>query len=316
MKKIVSMVLLICTLIALVSCDTNNITEPTETTKPTATENQTVIAEKVDYTLYKDGNSTLGSSDDTLDDVVEIVHLEDYINIDMYSYNTFKSEEIEKNITFKFCGKEYELEYFQTKTSDFYNCPSEELRRSKLNHVYHSADGNVEFEIEEDTGRVLFFSDRTLREPEKLTMNFEQAISKAEEIIKSIYGEKALEGYELNLKKSNSKEGLYRISFDRTLASSKDVFDWINLGISKSGELVFFNSLNYGVMDNVRDKVTDLSVEEAKKYILSVYPEGTVIKSIYCVGILNSVGKVCIGVNISYPFNGETVHETININLH
>ena len=315
MKKIICIVLIICMCYTAVSCS-ETPSEPTETTKPTATENQTVIAEKVDYTLYKDGNSTLGSSDDTLDDVVEIVHLEDYINMDMYSYNTFKSEEIEKNITFKFCGKEYELEYFQTKTSDFYNCPSEELRRSKLNHVYRSADGNVEFEIEEDTGRVLFFSDRTLREPEKITMNLEQAISKAEEIIKSIYGEKALEGYELNLKKNDSKEGLYRISFDRTLVSAKEVFDWINLGISKSGELVFFNSINYGVMDNVGDKVTDHSVEEAKKYILSVYPEGTVIKSIYCVGILNSVGKVCIGVNISYPFNGETVHETININLH
>ena len=259
MKKLISIILALIMCIGLVSCQTPKTEEPT------------VTPEEIEYNIYVKDASSLGGQYPDLGIDLSIYEKVENKLIFNYDYEEYIIDDsAPKTKTFSFLGVDYEGTYEKTLFGSSSINPEYKLYSDS--YIALKDGKTYTFSVNRISGKVTSWQNTEAAFVEG-DLTLDEAIVKAEEIIKSQNGENALDGYELGVDTqyvSNLK--CYYISFVRML-SEHPTDDYIVLRINLKGELYTYQSAEYGSLSKVENDITleryDAAVEAFKKSIPS-----------------------------------------------
>ena len=176
-----------------------------------------------------------------------------------------------KERTFEYMGEEYTLKYCGSVISDYAFCDDKRIRDEKFidAYIYRDPD-NLNFsvlaEFNRKTEKVEFFYSSGVELPTVGGFTPEDAEEKAAEYIKSLYGEKALEGYEVaySMYWYSSYDYCYEIqvNYSRVFVGI-DSDDYITMSFDLEGNITSFSAAHYGYIDALSNEITEERIENA-----------------------------------------------------
>lgn len=216
-----------------------------------------------------------------------------------------------EDLKFDIFGKEMEFKCtnYQTCISDFRDCENPYLKSSReiKRYALRTLDGAaVTLKIDPETNEILYYS--TLQDrPESGSFTMEQAKEKAIKIAKELYGEDALDSYELVYETHDEDDCRYVLWFERRIGKYSCLgSDSLRMVFNYDGELCAFQSENYGTLEGVLDKLTEENIEKAEDTLLSIFPEGSNIGERREVLIDNKTGVCYLQVSL---INNNSIEE-------
>lgn len=246
MKKIMSIILILVMCISFVSCREK---EP----------------EVVEYTPYystylSEGNSLcqiLREKNYKGNAASELVFVDDKIYLP-------KDSNVDQIKSFEYFGKEYLLKYSSSHKTSYAECENEIAKNDRIIDSYWYKDDYIRLNVdyERETGNIVFVFSPD-RDKFAKTGNFsdEEAKNKAEEFIKSIYGKKALNGYQPEIHKSD-REPTVEVTYYKVV-SGVICYDYVGVKFDLSGNFVGFSANNYGYLNKISDELTDERINNA-----------------------------------------------------
>ena len=176
-----------------------------------------------------------------------------------------------KERTFEYMGEEYTLKYCGSVISDYAFCDDKRIRDEKFidAYIYRDPD-NLNFsvlaEFNRKTEKVEFFYSSGVELPTVGGFTPEEAEEKAAEYIKSLYGEKALEGYEVaySMYWYDSIDRCYEVQVNYSRAFfGIDSDDYITMSFDLKGNITSFSAAHYGYIDALSNEITEERIENA-----------------------------------------------------
>ena len=186
-----------------------------------------------------------------------------------------------KERTFEYMGEEYTLKYCGSVISDYAFCDDKRIRDEKFidAYIYRDPD-NLNFyvhaEFNRKTEKVEFFYSSGVELPTVGFFTPEDAEEKAAEYIKSLYGEKALEGYEVaySMYWYDSIDRCYEVQVNYSRAFfGIDSDDYITMSFDLKGNITSFSAAHYGYIDALSDEITEERIENALKKLQADFGE-------------------------------------------
>ena len=172
-----------------------------------------------------------------------------------------------KERTFEYMGEEYTLKYCGSVISDYAFCDDKRIRDEKFidAYIYRDPD-NLNFsvlaEFNRKTEKVEFFYSSGVELPTVGDFTPEEAQEKAAEYIKSLYGEKALEGYEVAYSHYSNNKDEINVNYTRAFFGTKSD-DYITMSFDLEGNITSFSAAHYGYIDALSDEITEERIENA-----------------------------------------------------
>lgn len=263
MKRIIAIICTILSFAMFVSCVENRVEE--DQGSESATEK-----EPVKYVIYTD-HSLGNTATDGGDSQIETKPATEKT----FSFKNEKEiERLDSAVnTYKFtvAGKTYEAKF--SKSYETAAGAAEKVRKySKYNTYFEPMTTKIYITVNDTTGEVEFASvgfdiryvDGDLTE--------ESAKEKADSIIKGMYGEDALDGYEYDGAIKSDTQTAKQISVDYVRKVwGFDTEDTISVNLNMQGELLSINALGRGSMLNAEEEVTKEEIEAAIAVLKSKY---------------------------------------------
>ena len=202
-----------------------------------------------------------------VNDFIETV---DFVERDDYTRRcTEAATDIPLTKTVKILDKEYVLNYEHTRMSD------EGVKDEKKYHCYsyksykEKIDAEAHFDAE--TGELVSFFDHTYHLRDEKTLTSDKAVELAEKAVKSLYGKKALKGYELFcIEEYKDAIVVGYAKFFNGIRSTDEIVIYLDL----SGCVYHIRSNEFGGYDGIENEITKERIEAAEKHLLSQLPEG------------------------------------------
>ena len=275
MKKIISIILILVMCISLVSCR----------------EKEPEIVEYKGFfeQFLFDSSSAQAMIDKGYNKASEL-------DLSVYWLEKVDQTNVKEEIQFEYMGVEYTLKYNGVSfCSNYSNCQNEDLLDDRVLDFYEYKDLNTTLEayINRETGNAeLIYS--SFKGAKSGDFSIEDAQTKGEKYIKSVYGKDALDGYVVSAE-YYEKTKTYAVSF-RKYIDDIATEDYISISYDLKGNIYSLSALNYGQIQKVSNRITKQSIENAAAKIQEDFGENYIIKrSLFMIYLDSKTGIAYLG---------------------